>query len=223
MVGQGGRPGAPRSASTGRSPISARRSPWRTRRRARRASGGTCKCLWQRVDRGARLWLAGDDKSFYQGSRGGEWRRGAPERLSAEYGLWGGSAARGELPAIREHSASFLSEVEARPDSPEACIAHRMAGKQGASRTRGHAARHRTSRNVILSPQLLGVICVYVRMEAAEDFPLFLAGRRQPDRSDGAARRQPRSDEAAVISFDSIVSVGIAFPTAVTLIRFDAG
>ena len=74
---------------------------------------------------------------------------GAPERLSAEYGLWGGSAARGELPAMREHSASFLSEVEARPDSPEACIAHRMAGKQRASRTRGHAARHRTSRNVI--------------------------------------------------------------------------
>jgi predicted ATPase len=53
---------------------------------------------------------------------------GAPERLSADYGLWGGNVARGELPAMREHSAAFLSEVEARPDSPEACIAHRMAG-----------------------------------------------------------------------------------------------
>jgi tetratricopeptide (TPR) repeat protein len=53
---------------------------------------------------------------------------GAPERLSADYGLWAGSVARGELPAMREHSAAFLSEVEARPDSPEACIAHRMAG-----------------------------------------------------------------------------------------------
>ena len=60
---------------------------------------------------------------------------GAPERLSVEYGLWGGSVAQGELPAMREHSAAFLSEVEARPDSPEACIAHRMAGKQRASRT----------------------------------------------------------------------------------------
>jgi predicted ATPase len=53
---------------------------------------------------------------------------GAPERLSADYGLWVGSFVRGELLAMREYSAIFLSEVEARVDSPEACVAHRMAG-----------------------------------------------------------------------------------------------
>ena len=52
----------------------------------------------------------------------------APERLAAHYGLWVGSLVRGELSAMREHSAAFLSDVEARPDSPEACVAHRAAG-----------------------------------------------------------------------------------------------
>ena len=52
----------------------------------------------------------------------------APERLAADYGLWSGSVAHGELPAMRELSAAFLSDVEARPDSSEACIAHRAAG-----------------------------------------------------------------------------------------------
>jgi class 3 adenylate cyclase/predicted ATPase len=52
----------------------------------------------------------------------------AHERLSADFGLWVGSYVRGELAAMREHSTAFLSHVEARPDSPEAGIAHRMAG-----------------------------------------------------------------------------------------------
>ena len=41
-----------------------------------------------------------------------------------------GSAAtlRGELPAMRAHAATFLSDVEARPNSPEAGVAHRAAG-----------------------------------------------------------------------------------------------
>ncbi len=41
-----------------------------------------------------------------------------------------GSAAivRGELPAMRAHAEAFLSDVEARPDSPEAGVAHRAAG-----------------------------------------------------------------------------------------------
>ena len=52
----------------------------------------------------------------------------APGRLSADYGLWVGSFTRGELPEMRAHAAAFLSDVEARPDSPEAGVAHRAAG-----------------------------------------------------------------------------------------------
>ena len=52
----------------------------------------------------------------------------APERLAADYGLWVGSYMRGELPSMRAHAAAFLSDVEARPDSPEAGVAHRAAG-----------------------------------------------------------------------------------------------
>ena len=52
----------------------------------------------------------------------------APGRLAADYGLWVGSYMRGELPSMRAHAAAFLSDVEARPDSPEAGVAHRAAG-----------------------------------------------------------------------------------------------
>ena len=54
--------------------------------------------------------------------------KNAPERLAADYGLWVGSFLRGELPSMRAHAAAFLSDVEARPDSPEAGVAHRVAG-----------------------------------------------------------------------------------------------
>jgi predicted ATPase len=50
------------------------------------------------------------------------------DRFAAEYGLWAASHTRGELPAMRAHAEAFLRDVSARPDSPEACIAHRMAG-----------------------------------------------------------------------------------------------
>src|SRR6202043_2548278 len=50
----------------------------------------------------------------------------APGRLATDYGLWVGSLVRGELSVMREHSAAFLSDVEARPDSPEAGVAHRI-------------------------------------------------------------------------------------------------
>jgi class 3 adenylate cyclase/predicted ATPase len=59
-------------------------------------------------------------------SASGNWD--ATERLAADYGLWVGSLVRGELSAMREHSAAFLSDVEASPDSPEAGVAHRAAG-----------------------------------------------------------------------------------------------
>ena len=52
----------------------------------------------------------------------------APGRLAADYGLWVGSFVRGELPSMRAHAAAFLSDLEARPDLPEAGVAHRAAG-----------------------------------------------------------------------------------------------
>jgi class 3 adenylate cyclase/predicted ATPase len=52
----------------------------------------------------------------------------APERLAADYGLWAGAYQRGELAAMRELSAAFLSDAETRPDSPEAGVAHRTTG-----------------------------------------------------------------------------------------------
>src|SRR5271165_1122235 len=52
----------------------------------------------------------------------------APERLAAVYGLWVGSYVRGDLPSMRAHAAALLSDIEARPDSPEAGVAHRAAG-----------------------------------------------------------------------------------------------
>ena len=51
-----------------------------------------------------------------------------PDRLAADYGLWAGSFVRGELAAMRGRAAAFLDDVEARPESPEACIAHRLLG-----------------------------------------------------------------------------------------------
>ena len=51
-----------------------------------------------------------------------------PGRLAADYGLWGGSYVCGELSAMRAHAETFLGDVEARPDSPEAGVAHRTAG-----------------------------------------------------------------------------------------------
>jgi class 3 adenylate cyclase/predicted ATPase len=52
----------------------------------------------------------------------------APERLAADWGLWVGSYTRGELREMRAHAEAFLNDVEPRPDSPEAGVAHRAAG-----------------------------------------------------------------------------------------------
>ena len=54
--------------------------------------------------------------------------KGAPGRLAADFGLWVGSLTRGDLPSMRTHAAAFLNDIEARPDSPEAGVAHRAAG-----------------------------------------------------------------------------------------------
>ena len=53
---------------------------------------------------------------------------GALDRLAADFGLWVGSYVRGDLPSMRAHAAAFLGDLEARPDSPEAGVAHRAAG-----------------------------------------------------------------------------------------------
>ena len=54
--------------------------------------------------------------------------KGASGRLAADYGLWVGSYVRGELTAMRAYAEAFLADVEAKPDSPEAGVAHRIAG-----------------------------------------------------------------------------------------------
>jgi class 3 adenylate cyclase/tetratricopeptide (TPR) repeat protein len=52
----------------------------------------------------------------------------APGRLAADYGRWAGSYVRGELSAMRAHAETFLADVQARPDQPEAGVARRVAG-----------------------------------------------------------------------------------------------
>jgi predicted ATPase len=50
----------------------------------------------------------------------------AIERFSVLYGLWVGHLVRGELAPMRETADAFLRDVEMRPMSPEAGIAHRL-------------------------------------------------------------------------------------------------
>ncbi len=52
----------------------------------------------------------------------------APEQFAVIYGLWVGCYVRGEMTGMHEHAAAFLREVEARPDAPEAGVAHRLTG-----------------------------------------------------------------------------------------------
>ena len=67
-------------------------------------------------------------EAFAKARESAHGEKDAPERLAVDYGLWAGSYTRGELPSMRAQAAAFLSEVEASPDSPEACVAHRAAG-----------------------------------------------------------------------------------------------
>jgi hypothetical protein len=57
----------------------------------------------------------------------------APERKGADYGLWIGCYYRGELQQMRALAASFLDDLEARPNSPEATVAHRICGDRSMS------------------------------------------------------------------------------------------
>ena len=141
MVGQGRRPGACAARpSRRRSPISARRSRWRTEAgaTARQATGGSAvpnqRLTQLHVAYGNALIAARGfgapetTEAFARARESASGDKDAPERLAADYGLWVGSYVRGELPSMRAHAAAFLSDVEARPDSPEAGVAHRAAG-----------------------------------------------------------------------------------------------
>jgi tetratricopeptide (TPR) repeat protein len=50
------------------------------------------------------------------------------ERFSTYYGLWAGHLVRGEHAPMRETAEVSLREAAARPESPEAVIAHRVFG-----------------------------------------------------------------------------------------------
>jgi predicted ATPase len=52
----------------------------------------------------------------------------ASDRFSAYYGLWVGHLTRCEPVPMREIAELFLREATARPDCPEALIAHRVSG-----------------------------------------------------------------------------------------------
>ena len=99
-----------------------------SRSRAAAATGAIAGGLRQRAHRGARLWRAGNDGSLCAEPASRRLATRTAERLAADYGFWVGSYMRGELPSMRAHAAAFLSDVEARPDSPEAGVAHRAAG-----------------------------------------------------------------------------------------------
>ena len=67
-------------------------------------------------------------EAFARARESASGEKDAPERLAADWGLWVGSLSRGEVAATRALAAAFLRDVEARPDSPEAGVAHRVCG-----------------------------------------------------------------------------------------------
>ena len=96
--------------------------------------------LWQRAHRGARPRRGGNDRSLRQGARVGVWRQGRAERLAADYGLWVGSHARGEL-AIDEGARGGLPQRR----RGETRLAR---GRRRPSRRRDHLlVRRRVSRS----------------------------------------------------------------------------
>ena len=74
----------------------------------------------------------------------------SPERLAADFGLWVGNYVRGELSAMRAHAETFLRDVEANPDAPEAGVAHRVAGTTHWCAGEYAAARGRLERALAL-------------------------------------------------------------------------
>jgi class 3 adenylate cyclase/tetratricopeptide (TPR) repeat protein len=67
-------------------------------------------------------------EAFARAHESASGEKDAPERLAANFGIWAGSYTRGELPSMRAYARTFLADVEAKPDSPEAGVAHRLQG-----------------------------------------------------------------------------------------------
>ena len=141
MVGQGGRPGAAplglpggdRPSRQGDRDGGQGGAKGRGRRRLGRSEASDCRRLHVAYGNAliaARGYGAPETtEAFARARESASGDKDAPERLAADYGLWAGSYVRGELPSMRAHAAAFLSDVEARPDSPEAGVAHRAAGR----------------------------------------------------------------------------------------------
>jgi tetratricopeptide (TPR) repeat protein len=68
-------------------------------------------------------------EAFARARESGSSDKDAPARLAADYGLWAGSFVRGDLPSMRAQAAAFLADVESTPESAEAGVAYRAAGK----------------------------------------------------------------------------------------------
>jgi predicted ATPase len=67
-------------------------------------------------------------QAFIRARESATGEKDAPARLAADFGLWAGSYSRGELPSMRAHAGAFLADTDAKPDSPEAGVAHRVRG-----------------------------------------------------------------------------------------------
>ena len=140
MVGQGGRPGAaPLGLPGGDRPSrQGDRDGGQGGATAQRATGGSAapnqRLTQLHVAYGNALFTARGfgapetTEAFARARESASGDRDAPGRLAADYGLWVGSYVRGELPSMRAHAAAFLSDVEGKPDSPEAGIAYRICG-----------------------------------------------------------------------------------------------
>ena len=98
-------------------------------RRAAAATDAVAGRLRQRAHRGARLRRAGNDGSLRQSPRSRRLAtRTRPNDWRPTTACGSAATCEANLPSMRAHAAAFLSDVEARPDSPEAGVAHRAAG-----------------------------------------------------------------------------------------------
>ena len=96
--------------------------------RRRTNDDAVARRLRQRALGGARLWRARNDGSLRKGPRVGVWRQGRAGTAGGRLRPMGRQLHPRRAAAMREHSATFLSDVEAKPNSPEASVAHRVAG-----------------------------------------------------------------------------------------------
>jgi class 3 adenylate cyclase/predicted ATPase len=105
---------------------------------ALRATGGSVapsrRLTQLRVDYGSALFAARGPtarettEAFARVRESAYGERDTPEQLAADYGLWVGSLLSGDLLSMRARAEVFLSDVERKPDSPEAGVAHRAVG-----------------------------------------------------------------------------------------------